>query len=58
MRSVGAIVAGLTVPDRRHGSDKKLETDNSEEYEPQSTRWPPLPTVAQTVGQMQGGCDG
>ena len=57
MRNVGAVVAGLTVPDRSHGSDK-IETDNSEEDEPKSTRWPPLPTIAQTVGQMQGGCDG
>lgn len=59
MRNIGAIIAGLAAPDPAHQeSDKKLEARNTEGGELQSTRWPPLPTIAQTIDQMQGGCDG
>jgi hypothetical protein len=59
MRNVGAIVAGLATLDPAYqDSDKNLKISNTEEGEVQSTRWPPLPNIAQTIDQMQGGCDG
>ena len=59
MRNIGAIIAGLATPDPAdRDSDNKLEALNTEGGELQSTRWPPLPTIAQTIDQMQGGCDG
>eukprot|EP01048_Picozoa_sp_COSAG05_P019721 COSAG05_NODE_3167_length_2271_cov_2.125230_1_plen_174_part_00 len=59
MRNVGAIVAGLATVDPAHqDSDKNLEISNTDEGKVQSTRWPPLPTIAQTIDQMRGGCDG
>ena len=59
MRNVGAIVAGLATLDPAHqDSDKNLETSKTEGGELRSTRWPPLPTIAQAIDQMQGGCDG
>ena len=59
MRNVGAIVAGLDTPDPAHqDSDKNLEDNNAEKGDVKSTRWPPLPTIAQTIDQMQSGCDG
>jgi len=58
MRNVNAVATGLAAANRDAGDTLDSDTKTAVDETPGSTRWPPMPTVDQTVDQMKGGCDG